>query len=749
MSRLCRPGIRVAVVQNASEVVHYSYGDSTRTFRHLGCAAEAFSDYNVENLLKRLGDEDLEVLVLAANALNSRQIRTEFFSEDGVSAVSTFLSRGGGLLVQHQLGLARRYPPHILPFLGDNLNSARAVGRPREEDPRAGNLKIASAARPHIAIVSPNLLEAQAVQQISSRHSGVPSLYWHYWEGADPAWWDTLMLDDGVGAGNRSLVLATKEADPCRVILCSLPFDWQDGRDPLANFVSYLADGRPSTLVLSDSMGRDPVSRIVCSGLQASGVPYRSMRLSDGESQIVGDLRSRIYDTVILSQSIDLPTAVKNAIYGEAVVNEVDVLTVPSSREDGISIIGSRSPIRNVVDEFVSHCAALCSTDLIDGSFWVTVDTLRAIDRIDSRLLDESRFPGVVLEETKRTELEDGSYDSVFVATVGLAWLKRRFSDPTLDKSLEWLRTNISLVPLREKLYYWTLLPSLTQSPVDALQRISDELDLVNVSALGQADCVSLAWAARAVGNDACAVRALSRLGNTLGADRQTKWIDLGLAGDTLAAGAEEMFDSTMPDDTTSALLAAYESILHEMGGRPFTNETPFMMGGSIRVTAKALAGLDHFARVCPVSLTVLLDISQTFAAFTSRRLERTANADLIDALRVRTNELNSRLNIARRDLIETRSKSELFRRTASPVIALLALALYGLASFAIAAASGVDGASVIIRRAFIDSYQIHAAAVGLVAAVGGSYFGYRQLSYARAQRLEGRQASGSSDDGS
>lgn len=453
--RAPRAGIRVAVVQNASEIVHYSYGDSTEVFRDLGCRTTSYTDYNIGRLCDALDAGDFDVVVLAANCLSSQTISEELFTGAGHAALTRFVSAGHGLLVQHQLGLARRGTDVVhLPFLPRELDGVRARARGNAEGPWSGTLGAptrVSRSVPHVLKVAPNRIDYQELARRSIESPRVRALYWHFWEQVDMAWWDPLAFDTG-SPESRCLLAATREADEWRVVLAAIPFDWQREEAMLSNIVSFLADGRPGTVILTEPDAPSSVTRLTISAVRAAHIPFREWEVGSDDERLLSEAESQVFDNVVVAQSLELGPVLSSGLTRLATQGTIQVVTVPVDKSGGLVIHGEQFDLQSLTREFIITCSGMCATGLVDGSFWATVDSLRALDGLaDPRAL--RGLPGRALELARLAELPDGSFDGVFAASVGLAWLKWRFNDDSLDRTMTWVRDNVDAVSPRDRLY--------------------------------------------------------------------------------------------------------------------------------------------------------------------------------------------------------------------------------------------------------------------------------------------------------
>jgi hypothetical protein len=129
---------RVALVQNQSEMAHYSYADCRALLASTGYKVVHFTGDDIAELLRQMSGERLDAIVLASNALNDPCILEALCNEEFAKLLSDFLRRGRGLLSFQQLGLAMRRGP-AMSLLPKPLCEVAPVVRPSEEPLESGD----------------------------------------------------------------------------------------------------------------------------------------------------------------------------------------------------------------------------------------------------------------------------------------------------------------------------------------------------------------------------------------------------------------------------------------------------------------------------------------------------------------------------------------------------------------------------------------------------------------------------------
>lgn len=719
--RLPRAGIRIAVVQNASEIVHYSYGDSTEVFRDLGCRTTSYTDYSIGQLCHGLDDGEFDVVVLAANCLSSQAISSELLAGEGGGSLSRFVAAGRGVLIQHQLGLARRGTDEAhLPFLPGELSGVRARSRGSAESPWSGILGAAPRVGPyvpHVIEVAPNRIDYRALTRRSVHSPQIRALYWHFWEHIDVAWWDPLAFDVEASE-SRCLLAATREADDWRVVLAAVPFDWQREEAMLSNIVSYLADGRPGTVILTEPDEPSAVTRLAISATRAAQIPFREWEIGSDDTRLLSEAETRVFDNIVLSQSLQLDPTLGEGLTRLASRGVIKLFAVPAKQFDAFVVRGEHLDLGSLTREFIITCSGMCATGLVDGSFWATVDSLRALNGL-ADLSALPGFPGKSLELAMRTELPDGSYDGVFAASVGLAWLKWRFGDASLERTMAWVLNNVQEASARDRLYYTLVLAEMDRvvDLPDARAFVED----VRTDLAGQADLVLGAECALVLGANGVAVRYIEDLSRALGpSPTSSEWLDLGLASDVLHVSSQLVFSDGC---TSRSLLACLEYSVEPVLGWLCREQAGQLGWMSARIRAKSLSALKTFARVSPLSVMTLVEMLDASTTAGLKRLQRDAGSDLVESLRLRHAVLEERSKAALEEAANMRRREKVRKQRLLPMRLLGVVAMYVLVTLVIAGVSeSSSGWQGLWKSGFSKPVGIHLGIIGAVLTAASVY---------------------------
>jgi hypothetical protein len=236
---------RVAVVQDGTEFARQTDADITGYFERC-CetlsadgprfTSRTFTDEAVGSLLHSIDPQEYACLVIASNALSSGQIERAVLRRK--ADLRGYLVRGGGLVVLHQLcdSLEAVLPEDLCPMLVDR-RAGRGTGRARAYDPT------------DLILNYPSTVDLQPFTD-GGFGIGPPSLFYKSLRPELPEGLKPILT-----YGDEVLITRTYDHADERVVVTTLPLDWQRALDLLANAIRYACAGQPRRLVWQEKAG--------------------------------------------------------------------------------------------------------------------------------------------------------------------------------------------------------------------------------------------------------------------------------------------------------------------------------------------------------------------------------------------------------------------------------------------------------------------------------------------------------------
>lgn len=519
---------RVGLVQNQSEMAHYSYADCRGLISSYGYRVVHFTGDDIGELLRQMSGDRLDAVVLASNALNDPSILKALCSPEFAGLLTGFLQRERGFLSFQQLGLGMRRGP-AMSLLPEPYGRVRPVVRPPDESFEAGALKPPAGTR-HFLLHYPNDLAMGSLLG-GEDETALSGRYWHYWDDASLADWDVLLEDAGPAAP-RSLVIASKESAQCRVVLSAIPMDWQRRSAGTENLLRYVVEGRHNTAVLLDPKHETVSCSYLMETLRTRRLGIGVYCLPEEGEALIRNLGHDVHSSVVVQPGVHdtLADDVRSAIDRAAAERRLRIFRFgePEGHLRPVSIVSAElAPARLLGDIELSVHADL-ERGYVDDSFWGHVETLQTLVSM-GRNVD---YGPHLTEAWKIVANHDrnGSYDEVFGATVALWWMRAHYlglSHPGTEESMRWLREALPGARDRDKaMAYFTFSLCTPLDPVwvsdlqASLAKLGSRMGRYNDS-----DKTVFLRAALAVGELSVLPALIVSLEESL--DVEGKWVDL------------------------------------------------------------------------------------------------------------------------------------------------------------------------------------------------------------------------------
>lgn len=464
---------KVALIQNQSEMSHYSYADARPILQEFGYETYLYTAENIDGLSHEIESLEFDAVIFGSNALNDKTIRSEVQSTRFTGAFSQFLNKGKGCLILHQLRMAQFGLSGIaesnIQFLPKKLNNVQPIARESDETASDGQLIPTLIKDRHPIWLYPNYINISEIKRQCLSFPSLKGLYWHYWDTVDTSEWDIHIYDEDAMGTQRSLLISSKQAEKFRIILSSLTLDWQKQKNLLQNMLIYTIEGKHDTALLIDSSKTSVAFNYLIELLCSQKYPFRLYDIDTNLSIVNRNIQNGIHTIVVLGPFVDkdklgselYSLIERNALEGKVKLIGIDQRDTPLKR---FFIAGrERFALRLLYDVEMKIQKELrdSSEGYIDGSFWSTAESLQTLNQITMR---KSKFDDKTLEKTFQginIHDRDGSYDEVFGVTCALLWLRGTYlgldSEGT-NRTLIWIKEHLNEFEDRERaLAYSTL----------------------------------------------------------------------------------------------------------------------------------------------------------------------------------------------------------------------------------------------------------------------------------------------------
>jgi hypothetical protein len=725
----------IAVVQNQSEMAHYGYGDMRPLLEAHRYHTVLFTGDDIGGLTSLVGDDALDAVVLASNALNDRTIWDHLSSEGFRTALAGFLDSGRGLLSFQQFGLAMRDGP-TMDLLPEPLGKVLPVVRPGAERTVDGDLQMPEGTH-HVALLYPYRLDTAALRNRSVRFPSLPGLYWHYWTQVNRADWDVLLATHGADGVERALLIATREHAPYRVVLSALPLDWQFHEGAVTNLLLYVVEGRHNTAVLQNG-GNSVSSDYLLASLRANRLGHRVYDVHRQADELMQNIRDGVHTTLVVdSAATQQPAVVDRTVrraFGNGIARIIES-TQPTAERSRSLLISSRRlfPERLLREIRVRIHADLQHLEYIDDSFLRHVSTLQTMHALAAAV------GGPEPEDDFRDDLDGawqvigrhdrrGSYDHVFGATVALWWLRTRYLGPQHEATratTQWLENASGTCTRREQalaLVTFADLRALTAIELARVERILNEATEPST----ESDTILYLRAAVVARYTAAIPLLVSLLANGQEAD-SGRWVDLTTTGSAVSALLDARALLREGTDCEEEVISHIETLALRGVIYILDGLDPAVLRGATSARAYPWQGRASTSVTCLlawIQFDALIHIPVREVVDTLRRDERAATETaslrtvlaVLQEIKSEAIELRRQLNESQRELTSAR-RARIRSRAAAIVAGALIYVLVSLV-VGLASAPRTGGLTTAFRRGIMGAWGVHVGVLATAAAI-------------------------------
>lgn len=715
----------VALVQNQSEMAHYSYADTRPVIREFGYEVVLYTADNIDELRQALARKRFDAVVFGSNALNDKSIRSETAKPEFQETFRSWLSTGRGFLSFHQLRLAAQ-PDASLPFLPAPLCQVAPIVRPLSEQSATGSVAVSPGSDDHVALLYPHAVDPEMVRRQALSFKSLPGLYWHYWTNVNLGDWDSLLVDPKGATGSRSLVLSAKESEGHRVVLSALTLDWQHQRALLHNLLTYVVEGRHNTAVLIEKGNANIAFDYLLGTLRSRKFPFRSYLAQRELSGLNKHLTSGVHRTLLVGPFVDrdsLPPELNETIRARVASGQLKLLAVEGDSGGPLrfSVAGRERYALRLLQSVELSIQGELRCGYVDGSFWATAETLQRLEGMRER---SGTYAGLV-GETLRLAGEhnrNGSYDEVFGVSCALLWMHARYLgelSPTTTSTVSWIRSRVGDYELREQVLAYTTLAEIGLLQPGERERLTAILSQLTMNGLSEIDVIVYLRAALLTQTMECVgplVSALHRL------QQNGLWIDLATSA-TAATILMDVLPLLTKQPTLVPLRPIVESMIFEAVIRiqdalprsPAQAAGAYLWDGKASTTIKCLQAWLRLDELIDLPVYELVaELSSHDALATQTTAGKTA-LSVLETVKKENQDLRRETAIALLKLARDRAAARRGRQLLFASVILLYVFC------ALVVALGSEAATTVIsvfRHAYVDSWPFHLAFAGVFAAI-------------------------------
>lgn len=448
---------KVALIQNESEMMRYSWADIRPMINDLKYPFDSFTAENIEKMYPGLKDNEYDAIVVASNACNDKFVRESLQKHKG--EIDEFLKKGKGIFVSSQMKLAN-FPSY--GFFPESFDVS-AINRIRDknEKPSSGILSVGDGQEKHPILNYPSKIDLSKLTQKCLNNNLVEGIYWTYLDPENPEHY-TVIIEDK--SSYRPLFLCSRQDFPFRIVISTIFVDWQMHSDLWENCMKYVIEGRPSIAIFTKLGHSNFDFRFFVSGLEINKIPYAEYEQSEiNPSAVVFDVHETyIFDPAWSENEISkfvercsdlIEKGMIRIFYFQKKNNGKITLVAVSNVREYQNI--ARNSLTWLISQSPDEDKGFWS-----GSFWYTVDVIFTLKDFN---IPVDNFRKNILNELLDHDV-NGSYDEVLGATCALLQIYYLFLGENHEKTrrtLEWILGNVDNKTLFEKATAYHILTEL------------------------------------------------------------------------------------------------------------------------------------------------------------------------------------------------------------------------------------------------------------------------------------------------
>ena len=401
---------KIAIVQNEKELFKYDCADWSKlivtnaSLAYYQC--EYYDEHNVGDLFEKITLFD--AIFLATNALNSQYIYTACV--ENREKIEKFINTNHGFYVGYS---SKNKERGFLPIGYRYEQIERDFTKETEFE---GDLAFLS----HHITRMYNEVNCQEYSLVANNHMTIAGLYFDYIK-----WDKNLQNYDSViedAQNDRALLLCSKQIVNSRVVVTTLPVDWQMHYELFNNIVRYCTEGLPNVDIISQEGSHTNFfsQEYLFRQLSTARKPFKCSILKEPSDLLKLYFHSEVivFDSTWDEASIDGFCASQKEYI---VSNKLRVLHYHKQGNEGLYKLTVHSAFQQIdiaEKELLAFLESKCPDKKqkysYDSSLLATYEALKVLQ--ENKLYNSALYKKII-ETGKKRLLPDGSYDAMFVAS--------------------------------------------------------------------------------------------------------------------------------------------------------------------------------------------------------------------------------------------------------------------------------------------------------------------------------------------
>ncbi|MDE6947076.1 MAG: hypothetical protein K2P14_07835, partial [Anaeroplasmataceae bacterium] len=367
-----------------------------------------FDEHNIKDLFE---DSELnyDAIFFAMNALDSKEIYDACNEINAKEKINKFLDAGKGLYIGYSSKENKR------EFLPEKYNVHQKARDLSKESQNEGELLLCQDTS-FSQMLNDNMLKDYIKQ--SKEHLTIKGLYFSYLEGTN--FFQSVIIDK---KDERTLLAVSDTTSSHRIVITTLPIDWQEQQDIFINIIKYCAEGVPVITILSndnstDYFGREYLFRQL--GLNKIPYDYNVIAQKKDLSKVFDNFEVVIFDSTWTDEDIKEIISSQQKLIVKKNLRIFHFSNNENSNTNQLHRLSIHSAYQSI-DKIEKEVLIYLINKTFDyGQSNIKLSILTEIEvlRFNQRLNHHnSNFCKRIIDDIEARIQKDGSYASMFVAS--------------------------------------------------------------------------------------------------------------------------------------------------------------------------------------------------------------------------------------------------------------------------------------------------------------------------------------------
>ena len=457
---------RIALIQNESEMMRYGWADVTPSIMKFKYRVDTYTSENIQVLFLEIKNNTYDAVIVAMNACLSQKILKELLDQKN-DALKLLLNNGKGLYIGYQARIDE------LGFLPDKfkVNFEDRSGKSIE-----GTLEASINSKEYPFLSFPKHISIKEITNQCRNNNRVEGIYWSHIIPSTKGIYESIIVDTQYDE-DKIILCVTRSDIASRVVISTLPIEWQGHDDLWENAIRYTVEGRPLIAIATHHGSTTKNFNYLLSNVALKKLVATEYKLNNLDE--INIIPPNVHKVLVIDPSWNendiFQLNSKFHLFNDLGFSKVFYFR--KTPQNDVNTLSEFSDFDRITKNSITWLVNSYQAPYWDKSFWTTVDVLGTLKEFGRPI---SHYVKFMFEEIDSKHDIDGSYDEVVGATCGLLqmyfWTIGK-EDPRYIRTLKWLNNNLAKKTIDEQATALTTLIRLEEKiPEDIKRNFHDDI---------------------------------------------------------------------------------------------------------------------------------------------------------------------------------------------------------------------------------------------------------------------------------